>query len=481
MDALNVVNIAVRSSITPATMGRDKGTYVDERFSGGVLLTHDEMLTSLEKKKAAKVNKQQAKLKRAEERCPASEDAGQQICDNKSAIAILQTARLLTISGLTSMIKFINPHRVELRMMANEMRGNGCYRALWIKSHQESQLSGNPTRNAQHQDIAKADAAAMCSHTTAMVESYCELLEWDVAQLLDEEEKPVLGKTTIPYTGYPNPEEIALDSKAPCKRLLAPYRKCARTQYSKTTSMSMHPVLLGARVQYVSDRSPVELRQYTADNGVGTTPGVTRNTFWIVTHLVLLDLHSLPLACFVRLPCRGKRKTRESEDPFINTTKALTDCNKALDKLRKDLWLTTVKQQKLVQLIRNEIPDFNDSDAKKLVHDITELLKRRIQQIQGLLERSLDHSIQLFEKHRLCASVNVQADSTAQVTSTLSASAGQDTLFRQQLLLYVTQQQQQYQAQIYAQMPAQMQQANERFEFVVASRGDQKKKDPPVY
>ncbi|GMG16689.1 unnamed protein product [Phytophthora fragariaefolia] len=74
MDALNVVNIAVRSSITPATKGRDKGTYVDERFSGGVLLTHDEMLASLEEKKDTKVNKQQAKLKRAEKRCRAKLD-----------------------------------------------------------------------------------------------------------------------------------------------------------------------------------------------------------------------------------------------------------------------------------------------------------------------------------------------------------------------------------------------------------------------
>ncbi|GMF16682.1 unnamed protein product [Phytophthora fragariaefolia] len=74
-------------------------------------------------------------------------------------------------------------------------------------------------------------------------------------------------------------------------------------------------------------------------------------------------------------------------------------------------------------------------------------------------------------------SANAHADSTAQATSTPSATAGQDTLSMQQLLLYLTQQQQQYQAQI----QAQMQQAYEPFEFRVASRGEQKKKDPPVY
>ncbi|GMF43722.1 unnamed protein product [Phytophthora fragariaefolia] len=67
----------------------------------------------------------------------------------------------------------------------------------------------------------------------------------------------------------------------------------------------------------------------------------------------------------------GKRMTRESEDPFVNTTESLTNRNKELDKLRMNLWFTTVKQLKLVQLIRNEIPDCNDSDARNLVHDIT--------------------------------------------------------------------------------------------------------------
>ncbi|GMF66062.1 unnamed protein product [Phytophthora lilii] len=97
----------------------------------------------------------------------------------------------------------------------------------------------------------------------------------------------------------------------------------------------------------------------------------------------------------------GKRKTREPEDPFVNTTESLTNRSKELDKLRKDLWLTTVKQLKLVQLIRNEIPDCKDSDARNSVHDITENLKRRVQQRQGLLEGSFDHSIQLYKKRRL--------------------------------------------------------------------------------
>ncbi|KAK1930430.1 hypothetical protein P3T76_014101 [Phytophthora citrophthora] len=56
-----------------------------------------------------------------------------------------------------------------------------------------------------------------------------------------------------------------------------------------------------------------------------------------------------------------------------------------------------------------------------------------------------------------------------------------DTMSMQQLLVFITQQQQATQAQLQAQFEAQMQPANARFEFLVSSRSDQKKKDPPMY
>ncbi|KAG6615853.1 DNA binding protein [Phytophthora cinnamomi] len=65
IDALNVVNIALRSSVTPTTKKRMSGTYVDENLSGGVLLTHEEMLEALHRKKKAKEDKEQAKAERA--------------------------------------------------------------------------------------------------------------------------------------------------------------------------------------------------------------------------------------------------------------------------------------------------------------------------------------------------------------------------------------------------------------------------------
>lgn len=97
----------------------------------------------------------------------------------------------------------------------------------------------------------------------------------------------------------------------------------------------------------------------------------------------------------------GKRKTRQPEDPFVNSTKSLTDRHKQLDQLRLDLWLTTVKQLKLVRLIRNEIPDSKDAAARNVIHDFSELLKKRIEQTQEILEGSFDHSIHVDKKRRL--------------------------------------------------------------------------------
>ncbi|GMF44102.1 unnamed protein product [Phytophthora fragariaefolia] len=201
----------------------------------------------------------------------------------------------------------------------------------------------------------------------------------------------------------------------------------------------------------------------------------------------------------------GKRKTCEPEDPFVNTTESLTNRNKELDKLRKDLWLTTVKQLKLVQLIRNEIQDCIDSDARNLVHDITELLKRRLQQTHGLLEGSFDHSIQLYKKRRLALR---SPASMAQRRGRIAERPSPDPRPRQQSRPNAPDDSEASRPMSRSrsrvprcgkcQCPSGFDRpgyfnsfcncrtrhtvhANERFEFLVASRGDQEKKDPPVY
>ncbi|GMG14643.1 unnamed protein product [Phytophthora fragariaefolia] len=96
----------------------------------------------------------------------------------------------------------------------------------------------------------------------------------------------------------------------------------------------------------------------------------------------------------------GKRKTHAPEDPFTQSTAPLTSNHKKLDKLRLDLWLTAIKQEKLVKLIRNEIPDCKNSDARNVVHENTELLKKHIEKTQEILEATFDHSIQCYKNQR---------------------------------------------------------------------------------
>ncbi|KAG2821226.1 hypothetical protein PC116_g12532 [Phytophthora cactorum] len=82
----------------------------------------------------------------------------------------------------------------------------------------------------------------------------------------------------------------------------------------------------------------------------------------------------------------------EPEDPFLQNTESLANNHEILDKLRLVMWSTTVKPLKIVQLVRNEIPDCKDSDARNVVHDTSELLKKRILQVQEILEVTAQRS-----------------------------------------------------------------------------------------
>ncbi|GMF60040.1 unnamed protein product [Phytophthora fragariaefolia] len=58
-----------------------------------------------------------------------------------------------------------------------------------------------------------------------------------------------------------------------------------------------------------------------------------------------------------------------------------------------------------------------------------------------------------------------------------TANVAPDAMSMQQLMIWLTQQQQMYQTQF----QMQMQQANNRFEYLLASQGERRKKDPPMY
>lgn len=64
IDALRVVNLTVQHTFKPRPQKRVRGSYVDESFSGGVLLTHSEMLEEMsrkERKHTEKVSAQASK------------------------------------------------------------------------------------------------------------------------------------------------------------------------------------------------------------------------------------------------------------------------------------------------------------------------------------------------------------------------------------------------------------------------------------
>ena len=78
-------------------------------------------------------------------------------------------------------------------------------------------------------------------------------------------------------------------------------------------------------------------------------------------------------------------------------SKSLADCNETLDKIGKDLWLATVKQQNLEQLRRNKYPDCKNFSAHNAVHNVSELFMKRIDQVQGIVRehvRSFHPSVQ---------------------------------------------------------------------------------------
>lgn len=93
-------------------------------------------------------------------------------------------------------------------------------------------------------------------------------------------------------------------------------------------------------------------------------------------------------------------KKRQQEPPFCKTTEVLTDRSERLDKLRYDLWLSIVLQQKLISHIRNEITDCANSDARNVVYNWTELLREKVEKTEELTVGYLDHTISLYNKKR---------------------------------------------------------------------------------
>ena len=91
-------------------------------------------------------------------------------------------------------------------------------------------------------------------------------------------------------------------------------------------------------------------------------------------------------------------KKRDLEDHFTQSTESLTRNSKTLDKLRHDLWVSTARQEKLVRLIRHEIPDSYNHETRNLIQELTNQILILIDRIQTLTSETWDHSTVLYIK-----------------------------------------------------------------------------------
>lgn len=68
VDALNVVNLLSASTVAPVPQKREKGEWLDETFSGGVLLIYEMMLAAVKAKEDAAALKEGNKKSAADEK-----------------------------------------------------------------------------------------------------------------------------------------------------------------------------------------------------------------------------------------------------------------------------------------------------------------------------------------------------------------------------------------------------------------------------
>lgn len=96
----------------------------------------------------------------------------------------------------------------------------------------------------------------------------------------------------------------------------------------------------------------------------------------------------------------GKRKNRAPKICNTKSCSPLSNQSHILDQLRQDLYSTTIKQAKLIRLIRNEIPDANNAAARNLLQEFTDRLGHRNDQINQLIEGYLDRKITNYIKNQ---------------------------------------------------------------------------------
>ena len=124
----------------------------------------------------------------------ASIDSGTQICDNTGAIMIFEQQRRQQRTGII-VPKYSDKHRIEKRTIQKLLQNKGTFTCKWVRSHQEHITTEDPEINIHRNLLAKADTIANSAIKDNMTHSYTHIYELDSWTILDEQTKPVLGKT----------------------------------------------------------------------------------------------------------------------------------------------------------------------------------------------------------------------------------------------------------------------------------------------
>ena len=92
----------------------------------------------------------------------------------------------------------------------------------------------------------------------------------------------------------------------------------------------------------------------------------------------------------------GRRRSREFISQSCESFEHLSVNFRRLDKLRLDLERTYVKQRKILQLIRNEIPDAADHRARNNIQQVTNEVRRLLARSEAYLTLTCDFEIRRY-------------------------------------------------------------------------------------
>ncbi|DAZ97721.1 TPA: LOW QUALITY PROTEIN: hypothetical protein N0F65_009620 [Lagenidium giganteum] len=212
----------------------------------------------------------------------------------------------------------------------------------------------------------------------------------------------------------------------------------------------------------------------------------------------------------------GKRKARDQDPDWSESSEDVTKHRGKLNQLRLSLWQSILKSDRLVNLIRNEIPDARDHFARNAIQFVTDHARRRLEQLMELISLTPDFKIRQLTKlrnpkRRPPPAETEQTPAMEHPTAAQAASFAEQYAeqqrhfaeqFAQQQQAFAAQQQAarqaetsqgnmfeqfmyhlQLQNQLYQdQVNRQMNEANQRFERLLSLQGKSiKHGDPPTY